>query len=1588
MSDRLAGALVDRIAQRRAGLTIDARAFFIVPGVSVDVAAAMTRVWSGRVAGLTLKIAAPPGTNLPGFLLGDDATATGIRNQGGACIVICEGQRVQDMQGIKGLESIEPSDLLSDEQGFSLLLQQHPQVAPASVSAVRQALAELQPSQRPPARRVAGFIDAVAQGTPLGEALPQLGAFRDDDSVSSERIFENLALAAVLEDADLLRPNSLAAIRDRAAHHLGERAEHILGLLRTGSDQLLKDISFADARKILTEPPPKELAEQVRGDLRRFAETQDDDWVERADGHAPAAPQLNDEGDRRQAAQELLDFDDEVEQERIDQPQIPSLFDNKTRAKLKALLRDRKISAKPIEESLILALSDLADPAHIELRKPSLPDEIAKDGDVRDVLAIAALRFRAAPILALLEERGVNVFGEFHADLSGRLANALQQGGGTGAASPVVLAVKGETRGDHVEITWTPTAEDVALVAVNERFASDAGGTYLTAGGAPSLAGLAWNNLHPDLGTHGKVSPVAVAARRVSVGGLDAAPLLRWVQSWQDLVEKAEEDDAANADLTKLNLAGCVRFGEQILATHLHPLKAEWLASRAQAWRELVETTLEGDQRKVTPAVIAKMAQHLAGMTASNYPAFMRRHDRAGHLLPTSDGQIFSVFGGEQRSTGIQPAPVAAVVKALHKLADLHPESRPQLRVAALRDDASDLVAKALVEELKRTGSRFDAAELTCIGGRPREQTLEAVEELVKDEEGRNISIRYVDIPDALRSHGTEDSPTVHLGVIAGLGAANGRRISEQVAEIDAPPQDDDPLFTPKIWLRSDRSPARLLAPAAATDPCWWWLKLQTALGSHWPIPTDDDAIKIEVPEISVDVHSMRDELVTMHAIANWVLTVDRYATRDTLDAALNQDVAILHQERRVSASVTEGLVISQRTGGAADRAIARALMRLHSVADREVAAALGRDLRRAASRGHGVLALRAATTGSGINELIGHVAGFVAITERASAATLPPNSRVLLISLDEYQDWFGRGQRADLLALALPRDADREVWAATVEVKAAESAAGQQKALREAKEQLRQTMIDSKFAINPDGSVFSRLWLNRIVEAAVGVVRENNIRLSDAEIRALNKFRSEGTASGDFPGIALAFGPEDVPPRHVRVTIDGDKPTIQMLGIKLNDELLRKAAVADPSRLHTGDDTAPHLAPGSKNRRRRDNGAGPRLGAAEKVEASVADTTRPQDEGGGSPENATAVVRAAPEPAEVHEARHPVLGTLVDGSQLTWRVVGEGALANGHVEVYGTSGSGKTQFVKSLLAQMQGMGSKFGVLDFKDDYGLDNHNNYFPDEVGARLFELWSDPVPYNPLAGNAPTHAELTSFCIEIRDTVATAVRGFGQKMGHRQQASLMAALLESFKLANAAGRKEPTFSDLGALLDDDLAGIIGDLFIVDLFGDGPPLGEVINENAVFSFSHVPGTGMSATLAAGFILSSIYLKMHVLPAVANVVRYTLVIDEAHRVSDFKAVKSMVREQRSKGLAVILATQGPGDLPEEVETNAQTKIVLRLPSDQAKKAARMLDPDDRDLAENIRGLNDAEAYVSLGGRPPELVRLRQFWKDRAGTGA
>ena len=1516
------------------------------------------------------------------------SSATRQRNKGGMCLVVCEGARVPDGQSVVGFERCGPEALLSSA-GVRRLAEQPPDVSsapglPSILAAFNDQKLEVPPS----ARAIAAFLDAIADGEPPGLALPLIGGFRELGDVSElgpPRVVANLNLASGRSSAERLAPSSLAEIRSRASAVLGQAGatgaagERIVELLLARDDAILSELSFDQAVAVLEQPPVAQLPAQVVHDLERYARENPDESEDALDARELAAS-LDDPLERKDAAQGLLE---------LDAAHNEAIFGPTTRRRLKGQRRDRTIADGAIEAGLVRALDNLSSPLKsIELRDPPAHAEGSSESALKAIVTRAAVHVRLGPLLRELQARGVSVAAALLADPGPQLHGALVQLQGKGATALrlVRIAVRGTERGDTVEITWTPSAEDlVALVTATRFLTSESAALSLDAAGETgqlTLSGLGTRIAPAELST--VAAELRAVAATVLRDGYDSVALRRWVSAWTDAVAVAERDGQRGHHLDALAMAGCVHQDTDVAMTALSPLKSEWLASRTDAWMELTDLAYKvaaGENPRLQGDTFAlplrTTARALGDATAARYPAFIARAGRESPLLPSSDGSVFAAFGHGDFGAAFTPPPLEPVQVAIRKLIDLQPEAADHFRCAAWLPTACDLLAAALLEEMRRS-KRLRRAEIYCLEGSPSSATLGALDDFARSQSEKTLQLRYVD---DFAAWGGGDAPVVHLALLEGI-THGPAQVNANLESVPVPPIDEDVLFSPRTWVRPNRSRVLLVPPRMSTASLAWHRLMTALVEDEWPA---SEGALLRVPELRADAASARLALHELHDRALWVATLDRYATRETIRQAAG-DVAILHQERRVAGDAVFGLVISQRSGGTADRAIARSLKRSHLL-DETVADTVARGLRRAASRGYGILALRAATTGSGINELIGHVAAFRRLISDATPWPLPPGCRVILISLDEYASWFGGGKRADLLALALSPE-EHGVHAANIEVKAVKDpGSAARSALMEAKEQLRKTLIDSRFAAYPSGSLFSRLWLNRIVEAAVGVCRENDIRLSSDDLVALDSFRV-GAGVLEWAGIAMVFTPGAAEPtQHSHLPLMGDRVPIVQSMVPLTRELLEEAAQSSGTQLRTVATGRPVLASSTKRRRGSDSeppkltGTPPSPVSVEVPEAEEAilgasdvDERRPP-----APATDPSVSIEATDAARAHpSAGHPILGwDAVTAEPIEWRVTGSGALSNGHVEIYGTSGAGKTQFVMSLLTQLKGMGSNFGVCDFKNDYASD-----FPGRTGASFFDLWQSPLPFNPLAIEDPSRRNLQALTIELRDAVDIAARAYA-RLGHRQLTKLQQAFEEAFEQARLARRSAPTLSDVHELLDDDLRGVIGDLTGTDLFGDGPPLGSLIRQDAIFGLNRIPGTGMTTTLAAGFILASLYLKLLEMPQVANTVSYTLVIDEAHRVAHFHSVGSMVRELRSKGLAVILATQRPGDLPQEASTNAQTKIYLRLPdAGAAKDAGKALDPEDRGLPELVRTLPDGEAFVAFGGAAPRLIRLRQFWRD------
>lgn len=1654
MSRRLGGALAAELRNR---LRDNDKSFVLLEGIPTGVAEGISRAWDDATMPQLAIVSATPRL-FGSHAMRENVSGTRLRNRTdhgwrGVVLVLCEGEQVPDQQSLGLFEPLVPSELLSSAAGIAVLSNQTPAVTlDGNARHVRSAINEAPLATRPSPIAVATYLDRLAAGDDPLQALPTLGAYSDSVApgikIDSARISDNLALAANRTSDEQLRASAYADLRKRAEVVVRRRpgisdaqaravADEVMKQLQAGSIELLTTLQFDEAREVF-EQRPRGLPETVRQEMYDFRIRLDEGsqvealpWA----SYDRRADQLRG-ADQRQAATELCKLDD---------AQRKTVFTPKTRRQLERLiLRNRSLNAsKPScpEAAFVRAAEHLGGMIQrVQVINPPKPNDANTNtptGAGR-AITLACARLRLGALLRKWDATGGEVDGlllrsargDDHDDLGDVLAAFSDAGLEEGAQLPVLQLRLYDDDMNTVQVDWRPDCDDAALLRAALLF-SEQPALTLAYPGEPTL--------HAFCGSHEATPDVAVPeplARLASMlqqtaqasleRGLDPKVLTAWADAWTETSHAFERTgDTSSAEA--LALTGAVRGpGKATALSPFAPLKAEWLAQYVQALWGLINRAEEPGDDRVEPTAASATASGIARTTAAHYPAHLRLTSQDRVQLPTSEGRFWSLYGGanSRDESGFAADALRSIVLQLLRL---QPEAAGHLRCLAWGPGAADLLVSQAVGLIGTTVDRTQIRriEVFCVGdesaSRPDRSTLEYADAELRSERDV-LELRYIDDLDRAREllKPGPEAPAVHLALVTGL-TDGGNRLLVDSREVDPPAHDPEVLFAPRVWQRPKQDRRTLLMPPAASAAGIAWLRLQNAVEDSWPASDEP----IQVPEVRTGASEVSNKLRQIHDLALWVATLDRYATRDSLEQALGaNNVAILHQEKRLGGDSPLSLVLSQRSGGPADRAIGRSLRVAGIIPNRDIALSVGAKLRRVASQGYGILALQAATSGAGINELVGHVVAFSLLATTTTPWPLPPDCRVLLINLDEYQHWFS-GKRADLLAIALDKP-NEAVHVAAIEIKARRSDADI--AGRDALDQLNQTLAATRWAAYPvAGSVHSRLWLNRIAEAAYAVARESRFKLDDQELRALENFR-KGRGSLEWAGLGLVFGPHLTSQSQTyRQEVERDIVPVVIRDIPLTQDLLEQATDTQLTTLRTVDSGREPLLTSTRTRRRPEAGVlgrdrtGTTVDAAPNATADSLSSDSLLSETATSPRNdsdrrAAAILKphldsgdagpvattpeGATPPSEEEVTTTgaaktvsrpsfvaPLLGwDAATDEPVYWHPAGSGqsVLQNGHTEVWGSSGMGKTQFTMALLAQLARRGgSHFGIADFKNDY---SEQNGFPDFADAQFLDLWNGGAHYNPLALDDAADRAVQSAIIELRDAVEEALRTVNTRLGPRQRDKLKSALTAAYDVRRTE-KRWPTLQTLDDHLDSDLAGIIGDLTSNALFGAGAPLGDVVGHNVVFGLNKIPGNGATTQLAAGFIFSSLYLKLQSLPPVPNTIRYLIVVDEAHRVAPFKAVEYMLREGRSKGLAVILATQGPSDLNDEVALNAQTKICFGLDPTVATMAARRLDPANQRLPEQIRTLGAGEAFVKFAGEAPRLLRMVQAWRDDKALG-
>lgn len=267
---------------------------------------------------------------------------------------------------------------------------------------------------------------------------------------------------------------------------------------------------------------------------------------------------------------------------------------------------------------------------------------------------------------------------------------------------------------------------------------------------------------------------------------------------------------------------------------------------------------------------------------------------------------------------------------------------------------------------------------------------------------------------------------------------------------------------------------------------------------------------------------------------------------------------------------------------------------------------------------------------------------------------------------------------------------------------------------------------------------------------------------------------------------------------------------------------------------------------------------------------------------------------------------------------------------ANSHLAIMGKPGVGKTQFLLNILANIRKQSNyqtNFIFFDYKGDV-VDN--NKFITLTRSKTYSLLSDGnvLPINPFV--LPNYDENT-IILSAREK-AESFSNINAKIGVVQKGVLSDKIREAYLLRSTSDLKFPDFNELYNIVknsyedenkkDDSLIEILKDLSQFNLFWhhgcNEKLISSCVEDSFIVDLHKMP---VLKEIVATLIIEKIYKEMTVLPDSPIInghrfIRTIIVIDEAHNYLGQKNLflEKIIREGRSKGIAVFFASQSPND--------------------------------------------------------------------------
>ena len=281
-------------------------------------------------------------------------------------------------------------------------------------------------------------------------------------------------------------------------------------------------------------------------------------------------------------------------------------------------------------------------------------------------------------------------------------------------------------------------------------------------------------------------------------------------------------------------------------------------------------------------------------------------------------------------------------------------------------------------------------------------------------------------------------------------------------------------------------------------------------------------------------------------------------------------------------------------------------------------------------------------------------------------------------------------------------------------------------------------------------------------------------------------------------------------------------------------------------------------------------------------------------------------------------------LGNRIKANErVSWSINDTSVTENPHAAIIGLSGQGKTQFVLDLLYQIheQSPETTFTVLDYKGDLSEANSTARaaLEDKLGCEVIEAGTTAVPTVPFLRIEPHDAQ--QYALGVTDLMGRLYPQ--QRLALRE---VLAELIDSPDHPNGfgfetLGNRLSEFYEERGRKEDGLTEVVSRLNVLRVFEEDPPdIGpSLVTNSTLVRLNELIADSLPV---AFMIVSRIYDEMKRLPdttregSLVNI-RHIIFIDEAHHYLPIRSspLTGIIREGRSKGVAVFLATQSVSDL-------------------------------------------------------------------------